>query len=92
MIFYIILGLLGGFVLAFLFSSFRNKQQANTLTTSLEQKVNEIFPKINEQLIMMADQKLGAEKKEIKKDLENKRESIKDWKMPKKTELVPSEN
>ncbi len=78
MIFYIILGLLGGFVLAFLFSSFRNKQQANTLTTSLEQKVNEIFPKINEQLIMMADQKLGAEKKEIKTDLENKRESIKE--------------
>jgi len=78
MIFYIGLGLLGGFVLAFIFSSFRSKQQANTLASQLEKKVNEIFPKINEQLILMADQKLGAEKKEIKTDLDNKKTAIKE--------------
>lgn len=78
MILYVVLGLLGGFVIAFLLLSFRNKRQADTLASSLEKKVNDLFPKINEQLILMADQKLGAEKKEIKTDLENKREAIKD--------------
>ena len=46
----------------------------------LEQKLTEIFPKVlqhaNEQLISMAHQKLGAEKQEIKTDLENKRRQI----------------
>lgn len=52
----------------------------SALETSLDVKIKEILPDVlrgaNEQLIMMADQKLGAEKKEIKTDLENKRSEI----------------
>ncbi len=90
MILYIVIGVLAGFVIAFLFLNLRNKRQADTLATSLEQKVNELFPKINEQLIVMADQKLGAEKKEIKTDLENKRDAIKDLVENLKKELEKS--
>lgn len=50
------------------------------ISKELEQKVSEMFPKVLEgamkQLITMNDQKLGAEKKEIKTDLDNKREMI----------------
>jgi DNA recombination protein RmuC len=49
----------------------------NSLGDSLDSKMKEIMPDVlknaNEQLILMADQKLGSEKKEIKTDIENKR-------------------
>lgn len=47
---------------------------------SVELKIRELFPSLiadaNKQLITMADQKLGAEKKEIRTDMENKRSEI----------------
>jgi DNA recombination protein RmuC len=53
------------------------KKLNNSLGDSLDSKMKEIMPDVlknaNEQLILMADQKLGSEKKEIKTDIENKR-------------------
>jgi len=46
----------------------------------LESELNKIFPKVlqnaNSQLISMADEKLGAEKKEIRTDVDNKKQAI----------------
>ena len=56
------------------------KETQETVSQSVETKLRELFPELidsaNKSLITMADQKLGAEKKEIKTDLENKRSSI----------------
>lgn len=56
------------------------KDLNSVLAESLDLKMKEIMPDVlknaNEQLILMADQKLGSEKKEIKVDLENKRMEI----------------
>lgn len=58
-------------------SSKQIKDMNQALGSSLDEKIREIMPEVlknaNEQLISMADQKLGSEKKEIKTDLENKR-------------------
>ncbi len=56
------------------------KDLNSVLAESLDLKMKEIMPDVlknaNEQLILMADQKLGSEKKEIKGDIENKRMEI----------------
>lgn len=74
----LILGLVASLILVFLF---KNKT-SDDLNKNLENKLLEIFPRIlqsaNQQLITMADQKLGAEKQEIKTDLQNKRTAIED--------------
>jgi len=61
-------------------SSREIKRLNEDLEGSLNEKVKEIMPDLlknaNEQLISMADQKLGSEKKEIKTDLEGKRSEI----------------
>ena len=59
----------------------KKTEEANeAISQSVELKLRELFPKlaedVNKQLIIMADQKLGAEKKEIKTDIENKRSEI----------------
>ncbi len=50
------------------------------VSQDIERKLNEIFPQVlknaNEQLVLMANQKLDAEKKEISTDLSNKKEAI----------------
>lgn len=50
------------------------------LSKDVEATLNQIFPEVlknaNEQLVLMANQKLDAEKKEINTDLSNKKEAI----------------
>lgn len=74
------MGLATGFVIAVVISQFLNRRQAKDLGSKIEEKINEVFPQAlkdaNEQLILMAEQKLGAEKKEIKTDLDNKKSAI----------------
>lgn len=56
------------------------KRLNENLEESLDSKMKEIMPDVlksaNEQLIVMADQKLGSEKKEIRSDLESKRTEL----------------
>lgn len=57
-----------------------SKQASQKLVQDVEMKIRTLLPELQKQttqsLIDMADQKLGAEKKEIKTDLENKRYEI----------------
>lgn len=57
-----------------------NDEVENAVANSMELKLRELMPELqkqaNEALITLADQKLGAEKKEIRTDVENKREEI----------------
>ncbi len=76
-VFLIVVGLL-------IFFNIKSTKQIKDLNSALEDslsnKMQEIMPEVlknaNEQLITMADQKLGSEKKEIKTDLEGKRMEI----------------
>jgi len=76
-IFSIIVGLLIFFNIK---SSKQIRDLNSALESSLDSKMKEIMPDVlknaNEQLILMADQKLGSEKKEIKTDIESKRMEI----------------
>lgn len=58
----------------------KSSELDKNVSASVELKLRELFPElaenVNKQLITMADQKLGAEKKEIKTDMENKRGEI----------------
>lgn len=79
---YLFAGLIIGLIIAFIFIYlFRNKTSDN-LSKQFEGKILEMFPRLlqnaNQQLITMADQKLGAEKQEIKTDLHNKKAVIED--------------
>ena len=49
------------------------KNSAENLRTQLDQIFPDVLKNANEQLITMANQKLGAEKQDIKTDLDNKR-------------------
>jgi len=76
-VFFVVVGLL------IFFNARSAKQMKNlneSLGESLDAKMKEIMPDVlknaNEQLILMADQKLGSEKTEIKTDLENKRKEL----------------
>lgn len=75
----ILAGLLVGLFFAFLI---RSKSNPDEVSKQLEAKLHEMFPRIlqnaNQQLISMADQKLGAEKQDIKTDLANKKSAIED--------------
>ncbi len=82
---FVLLGILIIVVIGILiFFNIRSSKQVKELNEVLEKslsgKMEEIMPEVlksaNEQLILMADQKLGSEKKEIKTDLENKRMEI----------------
>lgn len=73
----IAIGLVVGSIVFYLIQRRKGDQD---LQEQLEKKLVEIFPKVlqgaNEQLISMANQKLGSETKEIRTDLENKRRQI----------------
>ncbi len=73
--------IVAGLLIVFNIRSVKQIKELNSvLENSLDSKMKEIMPEVlknaNEQLIMMADQKLGSEKKEIKTDIENKRMEI----------------
>ena len=76
-VFLIVVGLLIFFSVK---SSKQIKDLNSALEKSLDSKMKEIMPDVlknaNEQLILMADEKLGSEKKQIKTDLEGKRMEI----------------
>lgn len=59
-----------------------NKSSDVDVEKSLETKLNEMFPKVmreaNEQLVLMASQKLESEKKQISVDLQSKKSAIED--------------
>jgi DNA recombination protein RmuC len=79
----IIIGIVVGAAIVSLFFLFTKKQNnADEIAKQLEGKFHEMFPRLlqnaNQQLITMADQKLVAEKQEIKTDLSNKKTAIED--------------
>ena len=82
MFIYLILGLAIGFALGFVALQFLGRRQTENLGAEIKNKINEVFPsaleEANKQLVFMAEQKLGAEKKEIKTDLDNKKSIIND--------------
>lgn len=79
---YILLGVTLGAVGAFVAFKLITRKESEDLGNKLESKLLEIFPRIlrdaNQQLITMADQKLNAEKQDIKTDLVNKKSAIED--------------
>lgn len=79
---YIVLGLILGVICTFIIIKLISRKETEDLGNKLENKLLEIFPRIlkdaNQQLITMADQKLGAEKQDIKTDLINKKSAIED--------------
>ncbi|MCG2686381.1 DNA recombination protein RmuC [Candidatus Parcubacteria bacterium] len=82
MFIYALVGSLIGAVAVFIILQFVRKGETDELTTKLggkiDQALRQAFNEANEQLVLMAEQKLGAEKKEIKTDLDNKKTAIKD--------------
>ena len=77
----ILTGLLIGLgIAAAAYFFFRNRDKNNSLPDQIKQALEEQFPKAlgqaSEQLMLLAREKLGAEKAEIKTDLENKRKAI----------------
>jgi DNA recombination protein RmuC len=82
-LFAFLLGIVGAIAAVFVFRKSlmpKSDEMNSAVAQSVELKIREILPDVmktaNEQLVVMADQKLGAEKKEIRTDLENKREEI----------------
>lgn len=78
---FIIIALLFVLIVAVIFLIYRqSKITQPDLSKDVEAKLNQIFPEVlknaNEQLVLMANQKLDAEKKEISSDLTNKKEAI----------------
>ena len=74
----LILGLAIGALAAFVvLQVVLSRRKDGVVSDELERRLTEMFPKVlqsaSEQLISLANEKLGAEKKEIKNDLENKR-------------------
>ena len=79
----LVIGIVIGSLIMFVFNRFLFKQNnADEIAKHLEGKFHEMFPRLlqnaNQQLITMADQKLVAEKQEIKTDLQNKKSAIED--------------
>jgi len=79
----IIIGIIAGAVITFIIIKLTSKNSVKTgeeIAQSVELKIREILPEslkiANEQLVSMANEKLGSEKKEIRTDLENKRSEI----------------
>jgi DNA recombination protein RmuC len=71
--------LIGIFIIA-LVILILNLRRKDVQPIDISKDLNEIFPQVlknaNEQLVLMANQKLDAEKKEISSDLTNKKEAI----------------
>jgi DNA recombination protein RmuC len=74
--------IIGSLIVFICFQFFRKQNNADEIAKQLEGKFHEMFPRLlqhaNQQLITMADQKLGAEKQDIKTDLQNKKTVIED--------------
>jgi len=82
MVLYLALGVLIGILFVLAFFKLRGGVKKDDLLLHLDQKINEAFPQAlktaNEQLVLMARQKLTAEKQDIKTDLDNKKTAIED--------------
>ncbi len=82
MLSYVLFGIILGALCVFVVLKFISRKHSEDLGNKLENKLLEIFPRIlqnaNQQLITMADQKLNAEKQDIKTDLVNKKSAIED--------------
>ncbi len=80
LIVFLIVAVIGVLIFFNIRSTKQIKDLNSSLESSLDSKIKEVMPEVlknaNEQLITMADQKLGSEKKEIKTDLEGKRKEI----------------
>ncbi len=79
----LLLGFMIGITIGILILLIVRKSLSSSLVSKqIEQSLHEAFPKLllhaNRQLIEMADQKLTAEKQEIKTDLHNKKNQIED--------------
>lgn len=79
----LVIGIILGFLCLYILQRLFFKQNnADEIAKQLEGKFHEMFPRLlqnaNQQLITMADQKLIAEKQEIKTDLLNKKAAIED--------------
>lgn len=78
----LILLILAGFVglAIFIYLIVKKSFSQQSMNDAVEKKLNEIFPSImknaNEQLITMANEKLGAESKAVASDMANKKETI----------------
>ncbi|KKR05967.1 MAG: RmuC-domain protein [candidate division WS6 bacterium GW2011_GWF2_39_15] len=70
----IVIGLAVGVGLMFMLRKKDSSKQ--DIEDSIKQVLPELMKSVNEQVIQMADQKLGAEKKEIRADMEGKRNEI----------------
>lgn len=81
---YMILGLLVGAIIAlavgYALTKSKNKTNDDQMLQTLELKLQQMMPELinqsSENLIKMANEKLGAEKKEIRTDMENKRSEM----------------
>ena len=86
-ILYIIIGLALGFGLFLIFSYFQNRkskdaetEQSEKMLAEMELRLKALLPEVmkdtNEMVVKMASEQLGAQTKEVKTDLENKRGEI----------------
>lgn len=81
---YMILGLLVGAIIAlavgYALTKSKNKTNDDQMLQTLELKLQQMMPQLidqsSESLIKLANEKLGAEKKEIRTDMENKRSEM----------------
>lgn len=68
---------IGAIAMFIIFQLVMSKRKDAGISEELEKRLSEMFPKVlqsaSEHLISLANEKLGAEKKEIKTDLDNKR-------------------
>lgn len=78
---YLVFGTLLGLIISFIIFLILKKHLTSD-SSQLEAKIIDMFPKLlqnaNEQLILMANEKLQAEKQDIKTDLQNKKTIIED--------------
>lgn len=94
MLLYLLIGLIIGVIVAFILLRYLKNTQSEELAKSLESKLLDSFPgllqSVSQQLITIADQKLSAEKQDIKTDLQNKKSAIEDTVKRLLTELEKS--
>lgn len=70
----LVLGLIVGVIVVLVIKGKDSKKE--DLESSIKQLLPDLMKSVNEQVIQLADQKLGAEKKEIRADMEGKRQEI----------------
>lgn len=77
MILYVLIGVFIGIFLFVLYSQLvKKKGLSDDLSSLLDQKLLETQKQVSEHMLLLAKQQLGAEAKDIKTDLSNKKESI----------------